>query len=145
MRIFFNNNIFKESIIFLQVFSKYALSKIRNIFPIHKKQAMIRIFASAFNYGNVFLKRNMDEDKKENFIMEIVKKKLCRNSIFRVEVYLPSIFLTCTVESGKLCSSLFLLLANLCFQVVRGRGKKSPPTSFPSVTSRKVGTRPQNF
>ena len=32
-----------QSIIFLLVFSKYVLSRIRNIFPIQKKQAMIQI------------------------------------------------------------------------------------------------------
>ena len=37
---------------------------------------MIWIFAWAFDYGNIFSKSktNMDEDKKENFRMEIVKK-----------------------------------------------------------------------
>ena len=39
---------------------------------------MNRIFASAFSFGNILLKSkaNMDEDKKENFRMEIVKKGL---------------------------------------------------------------------
>ena len=37
---------------------------------------MIRIFAEAFGYGNIFSKSktNMDKDKKEKFRMEIVKK-----------------------------------------------------------------------
>ena len=33
-----------QSIIFLQVFSKYVLSWIKNIFPIQINEAMIRIF-----------------------------------------------------------------------------------------------------
>ena len=39
---------------------------------------MISIFARAFDLGNIFLKSKtkMDEDKKENFRMEIVKKAL---------------------------------------------------------------------
>ena len=39
---------------------------------------MIRILAQAFDFGNIFLesKTNMDQDKKENFRMEIVKKDL---------------------------------------------------------------------
>ena len=39
---------------------------------------MVRIFALAFNFGNKFSKSktNMDEDKKEKFRMEIVKKDL---------------------------------------------------------------------
>ena len=44
-----------------------------------------------FDYGNTFLKskKNMDEDKKENFIrMEISKLGFCRDSICHVEVYL---------------------------------------------------------
>ena len=37
---------------------------------------MIRIFAKAFDFGDTFSnsKTNMDEDKKEIFRMEIVKK-----------------------------------------------------------------------
>ena len=48
----------------------------RNIFPTQKNQAMIRILAWAFDYGNIFSKpkTNMDKDKKEIFRMEIVKK-----------------------------------------------------------------------
>ena len=62
----------------------------------------------------------MDEDKKENFKMEIVKKRLSfrSDSICRVEVYLPLMFRTCAVKTVKSCISLFLLPANLCFQVV---------------------------
>ena len=39
---------------------------------------MIRMFALAFNFGNIFSKSktNMDEDKKERFRIEIVKKGL---------------------------------------------------------------------
>ena len=61
----------------------------------------------------------MDKDKKENFRMEIVKKKLGfrSDSICRVEIYLPSMFRTCAVETVKLRISLFLFLANLCFWV----------------------------
>ena len=83
---------------------------------------MIRIFAEAFDCCNIFSKRNtnMDEDEKENFRLELVKKRLGfpSNSICRVEVYLPLIFCTCAIETVKLCISLFLLLANLCSQVV---------------------------
>ena len=37
---------------------------------------MIRILAQGFDFGNIFSKSkiNMDEDKKENFRMEIVRK-----------------------------------------------------------------------
>ena len=44
---------------------------------------MIRIFAKAFDYGNIFSKSkaNMDEDKKEIFGMEIVKKGLVFSAI----------------------------------------------------------------
>ena len=75
---FFNNNIVTQSTILLLVFSKYVLSRIRNIFSIKRNQAMISIFARAFDLGNIFLKSKtkMDEDKKENFRMEIVKKAL---------------------------------------------------------------------
>ena len=58
----------------------------------------------------------MNEDKIEDFTMEIVKKGLV--SICGVDVYLPSMFSTCVVEDVKSCISLALLLANLCFQVV---------------------------
>ena len=51
-----NNNILTQSIKFLAVFSKYVLSRKRNIFPIQKIKAMIRIFALAFNFGNIVSK-----------------------------------------------------------------------------------------
>ena len=37
---------------------------------------MIRIFAQAFDFGNIFSesKTNIDEDKKQNLRMEVVKK-----------------------------------------------------------------------
>ena len=39
---------------------------------------MIRIFAKAFDFGNIFSesKTDIDEDKKEHFRMEVVKKGL---------------------------------------------------------------------
>ena len=43
--IFSNNNILTRSIIFLPVFSsKNVLRRVRSVFPIRKKQAMIRMF-----------------------------------------------------------------------------------------------------
>ena len=62
----------------LPVFSKYVLSRIRNLFLIQKKQVMIRIFAEAFDYCNIFSKSktNIDEDKKDNFRVKIVKEGL---------------------------------------------------------------------
>ena len=59
----------------------------------------------------------MNEDDKENFRMEIVKKRLgfSSDSICRVEIYLSSMFYTCAVEIVKSHNSLFLLQANLCF------------------------------
>ena len=44
---------------------------------------MIWIFAYAFDFGNIFLKSktNIDEDKKENFRMEVVKKGLVFSAI----------------------------------------------------------------
>ena len=74
----------------------------------------------------------MDEDKKENFRMEIVKKRLGfrSDSICRVEVYLSLMFRTCAVETVKSCISLFLLLANLCFPDGRCFGRSSLPTSY---------------
>ena len=43
--LFVSNNSLTQSIIFLPVLSKYVLTRIRNIFPIQKNKAMIRIFA----------------------------------------------------------------------------------------------------
>ena len=39
---------------------------------------MIRIFSQAFDFGNIFSKSktDMDEDKKQKFRMEVVKKVL---------------------------------------------------------------------
>ena len=121
MRLFFNNNILTQSIICLPVFSKYALNRERNIFLVKKKQAMIPIFAYVFDCRDIFSKitsksnTNVDKDKKQNFGMELVKKRLDlrSDSTRRVEVYLPLIFCTCAVETVKSCISLFLLLANL--------------------------------
>ena len=79
MRIFFINNILTQSITLLPVSSnEYVLRKVRNIFPIQKEQALIRIFALTFDYGNIFSKStaNMDKNKKEIFRMDIVKKGL---------------------------------------------------------------------
>ena len=42
---FFNNNIWTQNLIFLPVFSKYVLSRIRNLFSVQKKQTCIRILA----------------------------------------------------------------------------------------------------
>ena len=39
-------------------------------------------------------------------------------TIYSVEAYLPLIFCTCAAETVESCISLFLLLANLSFQVV---------------------------
>ena len=54
----------------------------KNIFFIQLFK-MIRIFAYAFDFGNIFLKSktNIDEDKKENFRMEVVKKGLVFSAI----------------------------------------------------------------
>ena len=62
--------------------------------------------------------------------MEIVKKRLGfgSDSIRSVEVYLPLMFRTCAVENVK--SSLFLLLANLCFPGGHCFGKNSLPSSY---------------
>ena len=59
----------------------------------------------------------MDEDKQENFRMEMDKKRLGfrSDSICRFEIYLPLMFRKCAVETVKWRISLFLLLANLCF------------------------------
>ena len=56
------------------------------------------------------IKQNIDEDKKEKFRMELVKKGLglCRDSV--CFVYLPSLFRTCAVKTVKLLINLFLLL-----------------------------------
>ena len=77
-------------------------------------------------------KTNMDEDKKENFRMEIIKKRLGIRSdwIYRDEVYLPLMFRTCAVETVKSCISLFLLLANLRFSGGHCFGRNSLPTSY---------------
>ena len=50
----------------------------KNICPIEKNEAMVRIFAQAFDFGNIFSKSktNVDEDKKENFRIEVVKQGL---------------------------------------------------------------------
>ena len=61
----------------------------------------------------------MGEDKKEKFRMEIIKRPGFRSdSVCWVQVYLPLVFRTCAVKTMKSCSGLFLLLANMCFQVV---------------------------
>ena len=56
---------------------------------------MIQIFTGRFDYGNKFLKSktNMDDDKNENFRIEIVKKRLDFRSetICFVEIYLATI------------------------------------------------------
>ena len=49
--------------VFSPVFSKYVPTRIRNMSPIRKKQEMIRIFAGAFDYGNVFSKSKTNIDK----------------------------------------------------------------------------------
>ena len=76
---------------------------------------MIRIFALAFNYGDIFSKNktNVDEGKKENFRMEIVKKGLVFAMIQDTvgEVYPLSIFRTCSVETLKSC-------INFIFQIL---------------------------
>ena len=87
----------------------------------------------------------MDENKNKNFEMEILKKRLCfrSDSLCRVEVYLPSIFLIFAVESVKSCVTLFMLLANLCFQVVSVLVKTRLPLhisrtrNFPQIFSNK--------
>ena len=72
----------------------------------------------------------MDEDKKENFRMEIVKKAwFSQRFNMLVEVYLPLMFHTCVVETMKLCISLSLLLANLCFPGGHCIGRNSLSTS----------------
>ena len=60
----------------------------------------------------------MDEGQTEKLRMEIVEKGLVFAAIQYVEVYLPLMFCTCAIEIVKFCISLFLLLANLCFQMV---------------------------
>ena len=76
---------------------------------------------SIFDYGNIFLKSktNVDEDKKENFRMKTVKKRpgFCNDSICHVEVYLPSMFCTCAVETVKSCILVVTLLVLLLIQV----------------------------
>ena len=52
-----------QSMVFSPVFSKYVPTRIRNMSPIRKKQEMIRIFAEAFDYGNVFSKSKTNIDK----------------------------------------------------------------------------------
>ena len=74
----------------------------------------------------------MDEDKKENFRIEIVKNRLGfrSNSMCRVEVYLPLMFRTYAVETGKSLISLLLLLANLCFSSGQCFGRNSLLCSY---------------
>ena len=88
----------------------------------------------AFDLGSMFSKSKtkMDEDKKENFRMEIVKKRLGfrSDSICPIEVYLPLMFRTCAIETLKSCISLFLLLANLCFPGGHYFDRNSLPTSY---------------
>ena len=45
---------------------------------------MIRIFVQTFDYGNILSKSKtiIDEDKKENFRMEVVKKGLVFAAIY---------------------------------------------------------------
>ena len=88
----------------------------------------------------------MDEDKKENFRMEIVKKGLGfhSESICRVEVYLPLIFHTCAVKTLKLCISLVLLIGSLCSPGGHCFGRNSLPISY-QYTQLKLSTSLQQL
>ena len=125
MRFILNNNVLTQSIIFLPVISKYVLSRIKNIFPIRKNKAMIRIFAEAFDFGNIFSK------SKINIDVEVVKKGLLFAAIRYVGLtfYLLLMLRTCAVETVKSCS-LFLLLVNLCIPDGHCFGRNSLPTSY---------------
>ena len=115
MLLFFNNNILTQSIIFLPVFSKYVLTRIRNIFPIqkstqwfeylHKHSIMVTYFRK--------VKHTWTRIRKDNKRLGFRSDLICR-----VEVYLQFMFRTCVVGTVKSFINLFLLLANLCFQVV---------------------------
>ena len=60
----------------MPIFAKYTCTEQnKKYIPYSKKQAVIRVFAKAFDYGDIFLKSKarMDDDNKE---MVIVKKGL---------------------------------------------------------------------
>ena len=121
MRLFFNNYILTQSTIFLPVFSKYVLSRIRNIFIIEKNKQW-------FEYLHKYSIVKMHFWKVKQTWTRIRKKTLegkknwktwfLQRLIRRVKVYLQLMFLTCTIETVKTYISIFLLLANLGFQVV---------------------------
>ena len=63
----------------MPIFAKYACTEQnKKYIPYSKKQPVIRVFAKAFDYGDIFLesKASMDDVNKENFKMVIVKKGL---------------------------------------------------------------------
>ena len=72
--LFLNNNILTQSIILLPIFSEHVLSRIKiysqfrktkqHFESLHKRLVLVTYF------------RNIDEDRKENFRMEVVKKGL---------------------------------------------------------------------
>ena len=58
---------------FLPVFSKYVLSRMRNIFPIQKSKQWYSNICISFWYSRK-ANNSKTKDKKENFGIEIVKK-----------------------------------------------------------------------
>ena len=78
MRLFFGNNILTQNITLLPEVSSKCTEQNKKYTPLSKEASndMIRIFAQIFDYVNIFLKSktNMDEDKKEIFRIEIIKK-----------------------------------------------------------------------
>ena len=56
--------------------------------------------------------------KKTLELKQLKRLGFCSNSICRVKTYLPSIFRRCDVKIVKSHIRFFLLLENMCFQVV---------------------------
>ena len=76
MLLFFNNNIWTQSIIFLPVFSKYVLTRIRNIFEyLHKHSIMVTYFRK--------VKYTWTRIRKDKKRLDFRSDLICR-----VEVYL---------------------------------------------------------
>ena len=75
-------------------------------------------------------KTNIDEDKQENFRLEVVRKGLVFAAIrYAVLKFTYHLCLSCAIETVKLRISLFLLLVNLIFPGGHFFGRDSLPTS----------------
>ena len=98
---------------FLPVFSKCVLSRIRNIFPIQKSKQCFEYLHKHSIMVTYFrkVKQTWTRIRKKNLEWKQLKRLgFSSDSICRLEVYLPSTFRTCAVETVKSCILVFCLL-----------------------------------